>query len=89
MAEKQLFENLESEGAKKNLNIEKIAFEVVLPMHITNQKIRLYIFTVEYVQNIIMEHLYLILMIFSMKEKSIILTIQCIVDYCYKYTHAT
>ncbi len=25
----QLFENLKSEGAKKNLNIEKIAFKVV------------------------------------------------------------
>ncbi len=29
LAEIQLFENLESEGAKKNLNIEKIAFKVV------------------------------------------------------------
>ncbi len=42
LAEIQLFENLESEGAKKNLNIEKIAFKVVqmkfLAMHITNQK---------------------------------------------------
>ncbi len=42
LAEIQLFENLESEGAKKNLNIEKIAFKVVLTkslaMHITNQK---------------------------------------------------
>uniref|UniRef100_A0A671QZA2 Ecotropic viral integration site 5 protein homolog n=1 Tax=Sinocyclocheilus anshuiensis TaxID=1608454 RepID=A0A671QZA2_9TELE len=41
LAEIQLFENLESEGAK-NLNIEKIAFKVVqmtsLAMHITNQK---------------------------------------------------
>ncbi len=41
MAEIQLFENLESEGAKKNLNIEKITFKVVqmksLVMHITNQ----------------------------------------------------
>ncbi len=41
MAEIQLFENLESEGAKKNLNIEKITFKVVqmksLAMHITNQ----------------------------------------------------
>ncbi len=43
LAEIQLFENLESEGAKKNLNIEKIIFKVVqikfLAMHITNQKI--------------------------------------------------
>ncbi len=41
----QLFENLESEGAKKNLNIEKIAFKVIqmkfLAMHITNQKLSL------------------------------------------------
>ncbi len=40
LADIQLFENLESEGAK-NLNIEKIAFKVVqmkfLAMHITNQ----------------------------------------------------
>ncbi len=39
LAEIQLFENLESEGAKKNLNIEKIAFKVIqikfLAMHIT------------------------------------------------------
>ncbi len=38
LAEIQLFENLESEGAKKNLNIEKITFKVVqmklLAMHI-------------------------------------------------------
>ncbi len=37
----QLFENLEYEGAKKNLNIEKITFKVVqmksLAMHISNQ----------------------------------------------------
>ncbi len=44
LAEIQLFENLESEGAKKkNHNIEKIAFKVVqmkfLAMHITNQKL--------------------------------------------------
>ncbi len=31
-----IFENMESEGAKK-LNIEKIIFKVVLAMHITNQ----------------------------------------------------
>ncbi len=41
LAEKQLFENLESEGAKK-LNIEKIILKVIqmkfLAMHITNQK---------------------------------------------------
>ncbi len=61
----QLFEDLEAEGAKKNLNIEKIAFKVVqmksLAMHITNQTLSFYIFTVGKLQNISMEHdLYLI-----------------------------
>ncbi len=60
LAEIQLFENLESEGAKKNLNIEKIAFKVVqmkfLAMQITNQKFSFDIFTVENLQNILMEH---------------------------------
>ncbi len=50
LAEIQLLENLESEGAKKNQNIEKIAFKVVqmkfLAMHITNQKFNFNIFTV-------------------------------------------
>ncbi len=64
LAEIQLFENLESEGAK-NLNIEKSTFKVVqikfLAMHITNQKLSFDIFTVRNVQNIFMEHdLYLI-----------------------------
>ncbi len=60
---------------QKNLNIEKIAFKVVqmkfLAMHITNQKLSFDIFTVE---NIFMEHDLNILMIFGIKEKSIILT---------------
>ncbi len=65
MAEIQLFENLESGGCKKNLNIEKIAFKVVqikfLAMHITNQKLSFDIFTVGNLQNIFMEHdLYLL-----------------------------
>ncbi len=65
LAEIQIFENLESEGAKKNLNIEKIIFIVVqmkfLAMHITNQKLSFDIFTVRNLQNIFMEHdLYLI-----------------------------
>ncbi len=42
-------ENLESEGAKQNQNIEKIAFKVVqmkfLAMHITNQKLSWYIYS--------------------------------------------
>ncbi len=45
-----------------------------LAMHITNQKLRFDIFTVEYVQNIFMEHDLNILMIFVIKEKLIILT---------------
>ncbi len=61
LAEIQLFENLESEGAKKKyIYIEKIAFKVVqmkfLAMHITNQKLSFDIFTVGNVQNIFMEH---------------------------------
>ncbi len=65
LAEIQLFEYLESEGAKKNLNIEKIAFKVVqmkfLAMHITNQKLSFDVFTLINLQNIFMEHdLYLI-----------------------------
>ncbi len=62
---------------QKNQNIEKITFKVVqmksLAMHITNQKLSFDIFTVGNVQNIFMEH-NLYLMIFGIKEKSIILT---------------
>ncbi len=58
-----------------NPNIEKIIFKIVkmkfLAMHITNQKLSFYIFTV---QNIFMEHDLNILMIFGMREKLIILT---------------
>ncbi len=64
LSEIQLFENLESEGAKKS-KYEKITFKVVqmkfLAMHITNQKLSFDIFTVGNLQNIFMEHdLYLI-----------------------------
>ncbi len=63
---------------QKNLNIEKINFKVVqikfLAMDITNQKLSFNIFTVRNVQNIFMEHDLSILMIFGIKEKSIILT---------------
>ncbi len=63
---------------QKNLNIEKIAFKVVqmkfLAMHITNQKWSFDIFTVRNLQSIFMEHDLNILMIFGIKEKSIILT---------------
>ncbi len=62
----------------KNLNIEKINSKVVqikfLAMHITNQKLSFDIFTVINLQNIFMEHDLNILMIFGMKEKSIILS---------------
>ncbi len=61
LVEIQLFENLR---VQKNLNIEKITFQVVqikfLAMHITNQTLS-YIFTVINWLNIFMEHdLYLI-----------------------------
>ncbi len=57
--------NIESEGAKINLNIEKIAFKVVqmkfLAMHITYKKLRLDICMIINLQNILMEHdLYII-----------------------------
>ncbi len=59
LAEIQLFDNLESEGAK-NKYIEKIAFKVVqimlLAMHITYQKLSLDIFTLWNLQNIFMEY---------------------------------
>ncbi len=60
-----IFENMESEGAKKNRNIEKITLKVVqiklLAMHINNQKLSFDIFTVGNVLNIFMKHdIYLI-----------------------------
>ncbi len=74
---------------QKNLNIEKIIFKVVqmkfLAMHIINQKLSFDIFTVGNLLNIFMEHYLNILMIFGIKEKSIILTHTM---YCYKYTRA-
>ncbi len=75
-------------------NIEKIAFKVVLmkflAMHITNQEKYLDVFMIGNVQNIFMEHLFPciyihlfnILLIFGIQEKSIIFTIQCIFGYC-------
>ncbi len=57
LVEIQLFENLDSEGAKK-IKI-KISFKIVqikfLAMHITNQKLRFDIITVEHLQNIFIE----------------------------------
>ncbi len=64
---------------QKNLNIAKIVFKVVqmksLAMHITNQKLSFDIFTVGSLQNIFTEHDLNILMIFGIKEKSIILAL--------------
>ncbi len=65
LAEMQLFVNLESEGCKKNLNIEKIIFKPVqmkfLAMHIMTQDLSFYIFTVGNLLNIFMERdLYLL-----------------------------
>ncbi len=72
LAEIQLSENLESEGAK-NKNIEKITFKFVqmkfLAMHITNKKLSFDIFTVGNLQNIFMEHDLNILIIFWHKRK--------------------
>ncbi len=63
---------------QKNLNIEKIIFKVVkmklLAMHINNHELRFYIFMVRNLLNIFMEHDLNILMIFGIKDKSIILT---------------
>ncbi len=63
LAEIQLLENLESEGAKKIEILRKSKFgqfKVVqikfLAMHITNQKLSFDIFTVGHLQNIFMEH---------------------------------
>ncbi len=65
-----IFVNLESEGAKKSEYWEN-NFKVVqmkfLAMHITNKKLSFYIFTVENVLNIFMEHDLNILMIFGIK----------------------
>ncbi len=64
LAEIQLFENLESEGANKSKYWEnrlKTVQMKLLAMHITNQKLSFDIFTVENLQNIFMVHdLYLI-----------------------------
>ncbi len=57
---------------QKNLNIEKTAFKIVqikfLVMHITNQKLSFYIFTVGNLQKIFMESLLNVLMIFVLKK---------------------
>ncbi len=55
LAEKELFENLESEGAKKIEILRKSPLKF-LTTHITNNKFIFDIFTVGNVQNIFMEH---------------------------------
>ncbi len=70
----------------------KFQMKFLCTMHITNLKWSFDIFIVGNLLNIFMEHdLYFnIVMIFDIKEKSIILTLQCIVGYCStKYTCAT
>ncbi len=74
LAEIQLFVNLESEGAKKSKYWENRIHMKFLAMHITNQKLSFDTFTVWNVLNIFMEHNLNILMIFGIKEKSVILT---------------
>ncbi len=58
----------------------------LLAVHITNQKLSFNIFMVGKWPNIFMEHNWLNILIFGIKEKSIILT--NIVGYCYKYARA-
>ncbi len=60
-----------------------------LAMHITDQTLSFDIFTVGHFQNIFMEHDLNFLIIFGIKEKSIILTHTMYLVYCYKYTPAT
>ncbi len=75
-----LFENLESEGAKKlKQNINKVTFKVVqiksLAMNMTNQKLIWYIYGRKCTKYLHGTWSFLnILMIFGIKEKSIILT---------------
>ncbi len=68
--DRTIFENLRMQ---KNLNIEKIIFNVVqmkfLAMHITNKQLRFNILTIGHLLNILMEHDLNIRMIFGIKEK--------------------
>ncbi len=74
LVEIQLFENMESEGAKKNLNIEKIGYKV-FQIKFLNQKIFWCIYGWKFAKYF---HgtwsLIDIRIIFSIKERSIILT---------------
>ncbi len=60
LAEIQLFENLESEGAKKNQNIDKIFFKVVQMKFLSTHIIKNYVLQIT-LQNIFMDqNIYLI-----------------------------
>ncbi len=83
LAEIQLFENLESEGAKKSKYWENCLLKLSkwsLAMHITNQKWSFYIFIYLIYGRKFTKYLhgtwslFNILMIFGIKEKSQILT---------------
>ncbi len=52
LAKIQLFENLESEGAKISFKVDQMK---ILAMHITNQKLRFDIFMLGNLLNIFME----------------------------------
>ncbi len=68
--DRTIFENLESEGAKKSKYGEnhKVVQMKFLAMHITNQKLSFDICMVRNSLNIFMEHDFNILMIFGIKE---------------------
>ncbi len=79
LAEIQLFENLESEGAKNKSKFKVVQIKFLV-MHITNQKLSFYIYGRTFTKCIHGTYSLLnILMIFGIKEKSIILihTVYC------------
>ncbi len=76
LAEIQLFDNLQSEGAKNSKYWENhlLKLSKFLAMHINNKKLRFDVFTVGHLQNHGTWSLLNVLMTFGIKEKSIILT---------------
>ncbi len=97
----RVFENLDSDGAKKNLNVEKITFKVVqmksLALYITNQKCTFDICMVGNVQISSWNMIFTYSNVFWHKRNMYhFYPYHCmvygifthIVDYCYKYTHA-
>ncbi len=93
LAEIKLFENLESEGAKNSKYWENHLYscpnEVLSNAYYLSKIKFLYIHGRKFTKYLHETSLLNILMIFDIKYKSIILTVQCIVVYCYKYTPAT